>query len=137
MTQLYYRDLRRRVGPLEALYFPEEERLPTLVFTDDDGLPFWVCIPTEFDWVRRDREPIPPKVLAMLDPEIRAMYEARLVSQLESEKRGPFRERLPGAAEKSPLKVKRAETTEGARVTACGRPSPSGRPATRQSPRLR
>jgi hypothetical protein len=68
MTRLYYRDLCRRAGALEALFRPRREILPTLIFRDEDGLPCWVCIPTKFDWVRTQGEPIPAKILALVGP---------------------------------------------------------------------
>jgi hypothetical protein len=43
MTQLYYRDLRRRIEALEAQCFPEPEPIVTVYALDpDDGLPTWV-----------------------------------------------------------------------------------------------
>lgn len=83
MTQLYFRDLQQRLRPLEQHYCPEEVLLPTVVVRDENGLPIWVCVPTIFEWTRHDGEPIPPKILALVDPQVRAAYEARLAAGLE------------------------------------------------------
>jgi hypothetical protein len=87
MTRLYYRDLCRRAGAIEALFVPRREILPTLIFRDEDGLPVWVCIPTKFDWVRTQGEPIPAKILALGGPEA--------LPEIEPEDRAAFTTRLP------------------------------------------
>jgi hypothetical protein len=80
-VQPYYRDLRRRAETLEARSFPEPRAIVTLIFCDEDGLPCSVWIPTKFEWTRKEGEPIPPKILELLEPEVRAACEARLAAQ--------------------------------------------------------
>jgi hypothetical protein len=81
LMQPYYRDLRRRAETLEARCFPEPESIVTLIFSDEDGLPCSVWIPTKFEWTRKDGEPIPLKIIELLEPEVRAACEARLAAQ--------------------------------------------------------
>ncbi len=56
MTELYFRDLRRRVERLEARYFPEPEVRVYLKWLGEDGKPWMICGPG-IDWFEGEGPP--------------------------------------------------------------------------------
>jgi hypothetical protein len=92
MRQIYFRDLRRRVAAIEPLYCPKPDPIVTAYLLDDDGLPTWVCVIGQPEWLREPGKPIPPEILQYATPQARAAYEARLLTE-------PPEETSPGGQE--------------------------------------